>query len=163
MAIHTRFQVIGYAFSKQPQFNEYKQNPNNFFMKNPFDSHSVVYDSSQEQMSKLDSQSPLHISSATAKSHVQRSRLLGEASELEDCATVHSFWSYLFGNPISNKNQICDRNGDASLTELQLLDDIEKDLMFTSLSNSTDSEYYSRFNENSSSIHLNWSPVTESF
>nr|CAX82421.1 cAMP responsive element binding protein 3-like 2 [Schistosoma japonicum] len=154
---------IGYAFSKQPQFNEYKQNPNNFFMKNPFDSHSVVYDSSQEQMSKLDSQSPLHISSATAKSHVQRSRLLGEASELEDCATVHSFWSYLFGNPISNKNQICDRNGDASLTELQLLDDIEKDLMFTSLSNSTDSEYYSRFNENSSSIHLNWSPVTESF
>ncbi|KAK4474779.1 hypothetical protein MN116_001899 [Schistosoma mekongi] len=154
---------IGYAFSKQPQFDEYKQSSNNFLMKNPFDSQSLIFDSSQEQMSKLDSQSPLHSSSATAKSHVQRSRLLGEASELEDCATVHSFWSYLFGNPILTKNQICDRNGNVSLTELQLIDDIEKDLMFNSLSNSTDSEHYSRFNENSNSIHLNWSPITESF
>ncbi|CAH8674666.1 cAMP responsive element binding protein 3-like, variant 2 [Schistosoma haematobium] len=152
---------IGYSFSKQPQFSEYKHSSfNNFGVKKSYDTQFVAHDSPQEQTSKLVSQFPLH-SSATQKFHVQRSRLLGEASELEDCGPGHSFWSYLFGNPTSSKHQICGRNDDLLITELQLFDDIERDLMLTLSPNSTDSKYYSKFNESKSSFHVTWPPVIE--
>ncbi|XP_018655130.1 camp-response element binding protein-related [Schistosoma mansoni] len=153
---------IGYSFSKQPQFNEYKHSSfDNFDVKKSYDAQSVVHDSPQEQTSKLVSQLPQHSSPATQKFHVQRSRLLGEASELEDCGPANSFWSYLFGNPTSSKHQICGRNDDLPITELQLFDDIERDLMLTLLPNSTDSKYYSKFNESKSSFHVTWPPVIE--
>ncbi|VDP31814.1 unnamed protein product [Schistosoma margrebowiei] len=80
---------------------------------------------------------------------------------MEDCGPRHSFWSYLFGNPTSSKHQICGRNDDLLITELQLFDDIERDLMLTLSSNSTDSKYYSKFNESKSSFHVTWPPVIE--
>ncbi|CAI2735612.1 unnamed protein product [Schistosoma spindalis] len=152
---------IGYSFSKQPQFSGYKHsNPDNFGVKKSYDTQFVAHYSPHEQTSKVVSQFPLH-SSATQKFHVQRSRLLGEASELEDCGPGHSFWSYLFGNPTSSKHQICGRNDDLPITELQLFDDIERDLMLTLSPNSTDSKYYSKFNESKGPFHVTWPPVIE--
>ncbi|CAH8589356.1 unnamed protein product [Schistosoma turkestanicum] len=153
---------IGYSFSKQPQFNEYKHSPSDGFGSKKYDSQFMVHSSPEEQTSELDGQSPSHSLLATKKFHAQRSRLLGEASELEDCAPGHSFWSYLFGNPTSSKYQICSRNDDSLIADHQLFDDIEGGLVFTPFPDSTNSKSYSKCNVSDSSVHVTWPLVIES-
>ncbi|CAH8656008.1 unnamed protein product [Heterobilharzia americana] len=153
---------IGYALSKQPQLAPPTSSSENGVM-NTYSTHSAIDGSPPIYTTNPSEQHYPHQSSTVQKTHGQRSRLLGEASELEDCAPVQSFWSYLFGNPTSFKNQVCGRNDDSLRTELHLFDIIDGNLMFISSTNTTHSVEYSKLNKTRTSLHVTWSPVIESY
>ncbi|CAH8873833.1 unnamed protein product [Trichobilharzia szidati] len=154
---------LGYDLSKQSRSAIYTHDPHNKnTLMDAYTTQSISDHLPSGYSSHSNSHHHSHPPPFTQKPQVQRSRLLGEASELEDCAPVQSFWSYLFGNPTSTRNQVCGRNTDSFKNELHLIDAMEQSLLMTSSNNETGRSDYSRYNKTKNSLQFIWPPVIES-